>query len=124
MSKTILTCAITGSLTRPDMTPYLPITPAQIAESALRAADAGAAVVHLHVRNPENGTPSMELDHYTEVLHLIKARNRELVINLTTGVGARFIGTHIVTAGIDLGGDMEKRFSRQHGRSRVVVYRS
>ena len=43
MSKTILTCAITGSLTRPDMTPYLPITPAQIAESALRAADAGAA---------------------------------------------------------------------------------
>jgi len=91
MSKTILTCAITGSLTRPDMTPYLPITPAQIAESALRAADAGAAVAHLHVRHPETGTPSMELDHYAEVLHLIKARNRELVINLTTGVGARFV---------------------------------
>jgi uncharacterized protein (DUF849 family) len=91
MNKTILTCAITGSLTKPEMTPYLPITPVQIAESALKAADAGAAVVHLHVRHPDTGKPSMELDHYAEVFNFIKARNKELVINLTTGVGARFI---------------------------------
>jgi uncharacterized protein (DUF849 family) len=73
------------------MTPYLPITPVQIAEFALRAADAGAAVAHIHVRHPDTGTPSMELDHYAQVLHLIKAQNKELVINFTTGVGARFM---------------------------------
>ena len=91
MSKTILTCAITGSLTKPEMTPYLPITPMQIAESALLAADAGAAAVHLHVRYPDTGKPSMELDHYAEVVNFIRARNKELILNLTTGVGARFI---------------------------------
>ena len=73
------------------MTPYLPITPIQIAESALMAADAGAAVVHLHVRYPDTGKPSMELDHYAEVVNFIRSRNKELVLNLTTGVGARFI---------------------------------
>jgi uncharacterized protein (DUF849 family) len=73
------------------MTPYLPITPMQIAESALLAADAGAAAVHLHVRYPDTGKPSMELDHYAEVVNFIRARNKELILNLTTGVGARFI---------------------------------
>lgn len=91
MTKTILTCAVTGNLTKPEMTPYLPITPHQIADSCLGAADAGAAVVHIHVRDPLTGKPSMELDHYAEVMHLIKARNKELVINLTTGPGGRFV---------------------------------
>ena len=91
MTKTILTCAVTGNLTKPEMTPYLPITPQQIADSCLGAADAGAAVVHIHVRDPLTGKPSMELDHYAEVMHLIKARNKELVINLTTGPGGRFV---------------------------------
>ncbi len=91
MSKTILTCAVTGNLTKPEMTPYLPITPKQIADSCLDAAQAGAAVVHIHVRHPDTGKPSMELDHYSEVMHLIKAQNKELIINLTTGPGGRFI---------------------------------
>jgi uncharacterized protein (DUF849 family) len=91
MTKTILTCAVTGNLTKPEMTPYLPITPQQIADSCLGAADAGAAVVHIHVRDPLTGKPSMEMDHYAEVMHLIKARNKELVINLTTGPGGRFV---------------------------------
>jgi uncharacterized protein (DUF849 family) len=55
------------------------------------AAEAGAAVVHIHVRHPDTGKPSMELDHYSEVMHLIKAQNKELIINLTTGPGGRFI---------------------------------
>ena len=91
MTKTILTCAVTGNLTKPEMTPYLPITPKQIADSCLGAADAGAAVVHIHVRDPLTGKPSMELDHYAEVMHLIKSHNKELVINLTTGPGGRFV---------------------------------
>ena len=91
MTKTILTCAVTGNLTKPEMTPYLPITPKQIADSCLGAADAGAAVVHIHVRDPLTGKPSMELDHYAEVMHLINSQNKELVINLTTGPGGRFV---------------------------------
>ena len=93
MNKTILTCAVTGNLTKPEMTPYLPITPKQIADACLGAADAGAAVAHIHVRYPETGKPSMELDHYTEVMHLIKAQNKELIINLTTGPGGRYVPT-------------------------------
>ena len=93
MQKTILTCAVTGNLTKPEMTPYLPITPKQIADSCLGAADAGAAVVHIHVRYPKTGKPSMELVHYAEVMHLIKVQNKELIINLTTGPGGRFVPT-------------------------------
>ena len=93
MNKTILTCAVTGNLTKPEMTPYLPITPKQIADACLGAADAGAAVAHIHVRYPETGKPSMELDHYAEVMHLIKAQNKEPIINLTTGPGGRYVPT-------------------------------
>ena len=93
MNKIILTCAVTGNLTKPEMTPYLPITPKQIADACLGAADAGAAVAHIHVRYPETGKPSMELDHYAEVMHLIKAQNKELIINLTTGPGGRYVPT-------------------------------
>jgi uncharacterized protein (DUF849 family) len=92
MSKTIITCAITGNLTKPEMTPYLPITPEQIANSALEAAEAGAAVAHIHVRHPD-GKPSMELGHYAETINLIKKHNKDLIINLTTGPGGRFVPT-------------------------------
>ena len=57
---TIITCAITGAVTSREQTPYLPITPEEIATSSLEAAEVGAAVVHLHVRNPETGNPSMD----------------------------------------------------------------
>ena len=71
----------------------LPITPRQIADSCLGAADAGASVVHIHVRYPDTGKPSMELDHYAEVVNFIQAQNKELIINLTTGPGGRFVPT-------------------------------
>ena len=65
-SRVIITCAVTGNQTTPEMTPHLPITPAQIAEACLGAAEAGAAAVHIHVRDPQTGRPSMEFDHYAE----------------------------------------------------------
>jgi len=89
--KTILTAAVTGNLTRPDQHPGLPITPAQIAQAALDAASAGAAVVHLHVRDPETGKGSMRLELYREVVERIRDKNEALILNLTTGEGGRFI---------------------------------
>jgi len=89
--KTILTCAVTGNLTRPDQTPYLPITPEQIANECLAAAEAGAAVVHIHVRDPVTGKPSMEIDHYRDVVDRIRRQRADLVINLTTGPGGRYV---------------------------------
>jgi 3-dehydrocarnitine:acetyl-CoA trimethylamine transferase len=89
--KTFITCAITGNLTRPEQSPHLPITPQQIADSALEAAEAGAAIAHIHVRDPETGRPSMSIDLYRDVMDRIRARNRQLVINLTTGPGGRFV---------------------------------
>jgi uncharacterized protein (DUF849 family) len=89
--KTIITCAVTGNLTKPEQHPGLPITPQQIATSALEAAHAGAAVVHIHVRDPQTGRPSMEIDLYRQVIELIRAVDPELIINLTTGPGGRFV---------------------------------
>jgi uncharacterized protein (DUF849 family) len=89
--KVIITCAITGNLTKPEQSPYLPITPQQIADSALEAAEAGAAIAHIHVRDPETGRPSMSIDLYRDVVDRIRARNKSLVINLTTGPGGRFV---------------------------------
>jgi uncharacterized protein (DUF849 family) len=90
-AKSIITCAITGNLTKPEQSPYLPITPEQIATSALEAAEAGAAIAHIHVRDPATGRPSMSIDLYREVVEKIRARNKSLVINLTTGPGGRFM---------------------------------
>src|ERR1700692_3419888 len=90
-SKVIITCAITGNITRPEQSPHLPITPRQIADSALEAADAGAAIAHIHVRDPETGRPSMSIDLYRDVMDRIRARNKQLIINLTTGPGGRFV---------------------------------
>ena len=94
MNPTILTCAVTGSVTDPNATPYLPITPEEIATSSLEAAEAGAAVIHIHVRNPETKRGSMDIDLYARTVELIKQSNRDVLINLTTGPGAHFsIGT-------------------------------
>lgn len=89
--KTIITCAVTGNIVTPEQHPGLPVTPAQIAEAALEAAEAGAAAAHIHVRDPATGRPSMELDYYADVIDRIRARNRSLIINLTTGPGGRFV---------------------------------
>jgi len=89
--KTFITCAVTGNLTKPDQTPYLPITPEHIADECLAAAQAGAAAVHIHVRDPATGKPSMEVELYRDVVDRIRKRNTELVINLTTGPGGRYV---------------------------------
>jgi uncharacterized protein (DUF849 family) len=84
-----MTCAVTGGLTRADMNPNLPISPEQIADSCLEAAEAGAAIVHVHVRHPD-GRQSMEVEHYRQVVERIRSKNTALLINLTTGPGGRF----------------------------------
>jgi 3-dehydrocarnitine:acetyl-CoA trimethylamine transferase len=89
--KIFITCAVTGNLTTPDQTPHLPITPEQIADACLGAADAGAAIVHIHVREPGSGKPSMELGYYRDVVERIRARNTQLILNITTGPGGRFV---------------------------------
>jgi uncharacterized protein (DUF849 family) len=89
--KAIITCAVTGNLTRPEQHPDLPITPEQIATAAIDAAKAGAAVAHIHVRDPETGAPSMALEHYRAVVERIRASGTDLIINLTTGPGGRFV---------------------------------
>jgi uncharacterized protein (DUF849 family) len=89
--KTFITCAVTGNLVKPDQTPHLPITPQQIADECLAAEAAGAAAVHIHVRDPQTGRPSMDVDLYRDVVERIRAASRELIINLTTGPGGRFV---------------------------------
>lgn len=89
-----ITCAVTGNLTTPEQTPYLPITPEQIAEACLGAAEAGAAITHIHVRDPATGQPSMELEYYQDVVARIRARNSQLILNITTGPGGRFVPNH------------------------------
>ena len=87
MSKRIVNCSITGSIHTPSMSPYLPITPDQIAQNAIDAASAGATAVHIHARNPENGAPSPKLELYEEILSKIKAKNKDVIICITTGGG-------------------------------------
>ena len=90
-TRTLITCAVTGNLVKPEQTPHLPITPEQIANECLAAAEAGAGQVHIHVRNPADGKPSMEVDLYRDVVDRIRKRDREVIINLTTGPGGRYI---------------------------------
>ncbi len=80
----IISCAITGSIHVPSMSPYLPVTPAQIAAESIAAAQAGAAIIHLHARNPEDGRPTASLDVYREFLPRIKA-GTNAIVNITTG---------------------------------------
>jgi len=88
--KVMISCAVTGSADTPGRNPAVPVTPAQIAQSAIDAAKAGAAVVHIHVRNPETTRPSMNPAHYREVVERIRDSGSDVLINLTTGPGARF----------------------------------
>jgi len=91
VKKTILTAAITGNLMSPENNPHLPVTPKQIAEQALDAAKAGASIVHLHARDPETAKGSMRLDLYRELVERIRQQNEEVILNLTTGEGGRFV---------------------------------
>jgi uncharacterized protein (DUF849 family) len=82
--KVIITCAITGAIHTPSMSPALPVTPQQIAESAIGAAEAGAAIVHLHARDPETGRPDQTPEGFERFVGTIRDRS-DVVINLTTG---------------------------------------
>ena len=84
--KVIITCAVTGSIHTPTMTPYLPITPDEIARAAIEAAEAGAAIIHLHARDPRNGRPTPSPDVFMQFLPRIK-QNSDAVLNITTGGG-------------------------------------
>jgi uncharacterized protein (DUF849 family) len=85
--KVIITCAVTGSIHTPTMSKFLPITPKEIADAAIGAAEAGAAIVHLHARNPKDGSPTQDPNLFREFLPTIKAQSN-VVINLTTGGAA------------------------------------
>src|SRR6478735_911399 len=89
--KTFITCAVTGNLTKPEQTPHLPITPQHIADECLAAVAEGAAAVHIHVRDPKTGRPSMDVALYREVMERIRAKDANVIINLTTGPGGRFV---------------------------------
>ncbi len=82
--KIIITCAVTGSIHTPSMSPHLPITADEIATAAIEAAEAGAAVVHLHARNPKDGRPDQSPEAFAPFLQIIKQRSG-VVINITTG---------------------------------------
>src|SRR5271163_4252037 len=81
--KVIITCAVTGSIHTPSMTPHLPITANEIAEAAIGAAEAGAAIVHLHARDPSDGRPDQSLEAFASFLKVIKQRS-DCVVNITT----------------------------------------
>ncbi len=83
-NKVIITCAVTGAIHTPSMSPHLPVTPAEIAEAAIGAAKAGAAIVHLHARDPKDGRPTQDPKVFMEFLPKIKAATN-VVLNLTTG---------------------------------------
>jgi uncharacterized protein (DUF849 family) len=85
-AKTIISCAVTGAIHVPSQTPHLPLTPDQIAEQAIAAAEAGAAILHLHARDPETGAPTADPDVFAQFLPQI-ASATDAVINITTGGG-------------------------------------
>lgn len=86
-----ITCAVTGSGATQDRSPHVPRSPQQIAESAIDAAKAGAAIVHCHVREPDTGAPSRRLDLYREVTERIRAAEVDVVLNLTAGMGGDLV---------------------------------
>ncbi len=88
--KIMISCAVTGSADSPGKNPAVPVTPLAIAASAIDAAKAGAAIVHIHVRDPKTTKPSMDLALYREVTERIRDSGVDVIINLTTGAGGRF----------------------------------
>ncbi|MGO9803319.1 MAG: 3-keto-5-aminohexanoate cleavage protein [Steroidobacteraceae bacterium] len=94
-SDVIITCAVTGDDTKVTKSPHCPITPEQIAASAVEAARAGAAIVHIHVRDPQSGAFSMATRHYREVVQRIRDSKVEVIVNLTCGMGGYIcVGDH------------------------------
>ncbi len=111
--KIIITCAVTGSGDTVGKSPHVPVSPEQIANSALEAANAGAAVVHCHVRDLKTGKGTRRVDLYAEVVERIRAKNSDVIINLTAGMGGDLVvgdGETPMTWGVgtDLVGPVER----------------
>src|SRR6201982_4168698 len=98
--KVIITCAVTGSIHTPTMTPYLPLTPDEVAQQSIEAAEAGAAILHLHARDPRGGKPPPDPAVFMQFLPRIKQAT-DAVINITTG------GGHGMTLQERLGGPLQ-----------------
>lgn len=108
-----ITCAVTGSGSTQDRSPHVPRSPRQIADSAIAAAKAGAAVVHCHVRDPQTGAPSRDLGYYREVTDRIRDADVDVVLNLTAGMGGDMVFGGVETplptiAGTDMVGASER----------------
>jgi uncharacterized protein (DUF849 family) len=117
-SSVFITCAITGDDTKLTKSPHCPVTPEQIAQAAIDAARAGAAIVHIHVRDPESGIFSMETRHYREVVKRIRESKVDVIVNLTCGMGGYiYVGDQGLTNTPAPGTD----FLSQEGRMRHVI---
>jgi uncharacterized protein (DUF849 family) len=117
-SDVMITCAITGDDTKVTKSPYCAVTPAEIAAAAIEAAQAGAAIVHIHVREPETGAFSMETRHYREVVKRIRDSKVEVLVNLTCGMGGYIVvGDHGLADTPAAGSD----FCSQEDRMRHVI---
>ena len=109
-----ITCAVTGSGDSTGASDKVPVTPEQIADAAIEAAQAGAAIVHIHVRNPETGKGSRNPDYYREVVERVRASETDVVLNLTTGMGGDIVtgGSEnplpLDEAGTDMAGATER----------------
>ncbi len=114
MSSVFITCAVTGSGDTVGKSDKVPVTPAQIADDCIAAARAGAAVVHIHVRDPITGAPARHLDLYAEVVERVRADDTDVVINLTAGMGGDLVlgsaerPLPLDEAGTDLAGATER----------------
>src|SRR5210317_1850149 len=109
-----ITCAVTGSGSSQDRSPHVPRSPEQIANSAIDAAKAGAAVVHCHVRDPESGAPGRRIDLFREVVERIRDSDTDVVVNLTAGMGGDMVFGDVENplplneAGTDMAGATER----------------
>ena len=86
-----VTCAVTGAGDTTEKSPHIPVTPVQIAESAIEAAKAGASCVHIHVRDPNTGKASRDPRLFREVVELVRSSNIDIVLNLTAGMGGDWV---------------------------------
>lgn len=87
----IITCALTGDSDTPRKSPHVPVTPAEIAESGIAAAKAGAAIIHIHVRDPETGKGSRDVELYRRTVELVRESGVDVIVNLTAGMGGKLV---------------------------------
>jgi uncharacterized protein (DUF849 family) len=90
-TEVFITCAVTGAGPTHEKSDKVPVTPRAIADAAIEAANAGAAIAHIHVRDPETGAPSRNLDHYREVVERVRESDTDVVLNLTAGMGGDLV---------------------------------